>query len=130
MHAPAPSTARGKIRSWGSRFCTSDNPTTPTASPMPRAVSMRANPAEPASSTADEKTGPRGATMPPPMRATPSPTITDRTTGLVPMNLHPSLTSLKASVRGATDRRRGALGRARVRLEMIRAEVRKVRTST
>ena len=61
---------------------------------MPSAVSMRANPAEPASSTADENTGPRGATIPPPMSPVPRPTITDRTTGLVPMKRHPSLISL------------------------------------
>ncbi len=90
---------------------------------------MRAKPAAPESSTSAENTGPRGATIPPPMSPVPRPTITERTTGLVPMNRQPSLTSLKASVRGAGDRRRGGFVRGRAMVEMMMADVRNVTTS-
>ena len=42
MDAPAPSTARGKIRWWGRRFWSADSPTTPTARPMPEGGEQQA----------------------------------------------------------------------------------------
>src|SRR5581483_1290847 len=83
--APAPSTAQGNSRSFGTRFWTTDSPSTPMATPVPMAVSRRLKPVSPEPRTFEANVGPNGTTMPPPMSPVPSPIITERTTGLVPM---------------------------------------------
>ncbi len=66
--------------------------------------------------------------MPPPMRPVPSPTITERTVGLVPMNFHPSLISVKVRVRSMGARSTGRL-RGRVSDQIRVADRRNVQTS-
>jgi hypothetical protein len=92
---PAATTLPENTVDLGSRRCRSDTPMTPTATPSPRAVTKMPKPAVPAPRTSRENSGPSGTSIPPPIRPQPRPSTTARTTGVMKMNDHPSLISLK-----------------------------------
>ncbi len=92
-NAPVPITANSNTVSRGSRFWKMSSSTTPVAAPIPSAVISTPNVALSPSSPCFANAAPSGIMAPPPMRPTPSPTMTPRTRGWCAMKWSPSLMS-------------------------------------